>query len=381
MVYLDNAATSFPKPDIVADAMSGFIKDIGVNAGRGAYRQALKADEMVWRTRSKLAKLFNINNPQRIIFAANVTEALNVALKGLIVNGDHIITTNMEHNAVWRPLKRLERERGIEVTAIPVSVSGEIDYQELERSIKASTRCIAMLHGSNVIGNLLPVKSVGAIARRHGVPLVVDAAQTAGCIPIDVADLGIDIFAFTGHKGLLGPMGTGGLYVGDNLDLEPFKDGGTGGDSILETMPDYLPDRFEAGTQNLPGIAGLGAAAEYLLEQGIENIREHERRLLAYAWEELSNVKGLILYGGHDKVAGVPVITFNIAKLPAEEVAYALDQAYGIMVRSGLHCAPQAHRTIGTERVGTVRVSFGYFNKEQDIRQLAAALNDISKRV
>ncbi len=269
MIYLDNAATSYPKPPEVTAAVTEFLKEIGVNAGRGAYRQALKADELVWRTRMDLGKLFNISDPQRIIFTANVTEAINLSLKGLLNKGGHVITSNMEHNAVWRVLKRLEKENGVEISAVPVSLAGEVDLNNMESMIRKDTRRIIMLHASNVTGTILPIRQIAQVARRHSIPLLIDAAQTAGCLPLDVKELNIDMLAFTGHKGLLGPMGTGGLYIRDGVKLETLKEGGTGGDSIMEEMPGYLPDRYEAGTQNIPSMAGLGLPRKCCCTKGL----------------------------------------------------------------------------------------------------------------
>lgn len=379
-IYLDNAATTYPKPGAVYKAVNHYLRHIGASAGRGAYRRALEADNLVFRTRKLLGRLFNIQDISRIVFTVNVTESLNLALKGLLKEGDHVVTSHMEHNAVWRPLKVLERERGIRISVVPSPGGVPLDPEELERALCPATRLVVLTHASNVTGTIMPLKEVGAICRRHNVPMLVDAAQTAGVIPIDVQELNIDLLAFTGHKGLLGPTGTGGLYIAPGIELKPLKEGGTGGESLLEHMPFHLPDRFEAGTLNVAGIAGLGASVEFILEQGVEKIRAHEQALTAFALEQLKEVPGLTVYGPQNADERVAVFSFNLEDIAPEEVAYVLDEAYGIMVRAGLHCAPQAHRTIGTVKRGTVRISPGYFNTEEDLTALARALAEIVSR-
>jgi cysteine desulfurase family protein len=380
-IYLDNAATSFPKPERVYKAMDDYLRHTGVSAGRGAYKLALAADRIVYEARSHLARLFNIKDVSRIVFTFNVTEALNLAIKGLLKEGDHVITTSMEHNAVWRPLKRLERERGIKITVLPCPQGGSFHLRDLEEAIRPETKMIVMLHASNVTGALMPAEEVGKIARKKGIAFLVDAAQTAGAYPIDVEAMNIDLLAFTGHKGLMGPQGTGGLYIREGFEPEPLIEGGTGSESILEEQPRILPDRYEAGTQNVAGLAGLKAAVEFLLETGVENIRKKELELLEYLQEGLKSIPGLETYGPPDVTSKVGVVSFNLASVSAGELAYVLDEVYGIMVRSGLHCAPCAHRSIGTLERGTVRVSLGYFNTRDDINALLAALQDISGRL
>lgn len=377
-IYLDNAATSYPKPEGVYDAVGHYLRHIGASSGRGAYRRALEADSLVYQARKYLARLFNIKDVSRIIFTANVTESLNLALKGLLRNGDHVITSQMEHNAMWRPLKLLERERGIKISVISCPEGAPLDPEELERSISPKTRLVAVNHASNVTGTLMPVEDVGEICRRYGIPLLLDAAQTAGVYPIDVQKVNVSLLAFTGHKGLLGPTGTGGLYIAPGITLDPLKEGGTGGESLPEQMPSYLPDRFEAGTLNVAGIAGLGAAAGFILEQGVERIRAHEQRLTEFALEALKEIPGLTIYGPPNARERVAVLSFNLQDIAPEEVAYVLDEVYEIMVRSGLHCAPQAHRCIGTAGRGTVRVSPGFFNTEEDLETLVKALREIA---
>lgn len=378
-IYLDNAATSYPKPEPVYEAVYRFMRELGATSGRGAYSRALKADRVVFETRRALARLFNVKDASRIVFTSNVTEALNLAIKGLLNPGDHVVTSSMEHNAVWRPLKAMERERGVTLTQVVCTPDGRLDPADVEREIRKETRLVVLTHASNVTGTIMPIEEVGRICRKRGVVFLVDAAQTAGAYPIDVERENVDMLAFTGHKSLLGPMGTGGLYIAEGVELRPLKEGGTGGDSLLERQPNYLPDRFEAGTLNVGGIAGLGAAVEYILGEGVERIRAKERSLTEYLLQRLGAVDGVRIYGPVDPEMQVGVISFNVADFPPEEVAYVLDDVYGIMVRAGLHCAPCAHRTVGTVDTGTVRVGLGCFNTEEHVDALVSAVGEIAR--
>ncbi len=377
-IYFDHAATSFPKPEAVYQAVDLYQRHLGASPGRGAYRRALEAEQVLFETRRSLGTLFNIADVTRIIFTANVTESLNLALKGFLRPNDHVITTHLEHNALWRPLKVLERDRGIEISVLPCLAGRAFDPADLEKAIRPETRLVALIHASNVTGALMPIGEAGEICRRHGLPLLVDVAQTAGVYPVDVQALKISLLAFTGHKGLLGPTGTGGLYIAPDLELQPLKDGGTGGDSLLEYQPDHLPDRFEAGTMPAAALAGLGAAVRFILEQGVEAVRNRETALTAYALDQLRQIPGITLYGPGSAAERVAVLSFNLEDIAPEETAYVLDEVYKIMVRSGLHCAPQAHRTIATNQRGTVRVSFGYLNRKEEIDHLAKALREIA---
>lgn len=380
-IYLDNAATSFPKPEAVYQAVDHFMRHIGASSGRGAYQKALEADMIVYQTRLALARLFNVPHPERIVFTSNITEALNLAMRGLLRPGDHVVTTSMEHNAVWRCLKHLEAERGVQITAVRCARDGTLDPNAVEQALRPNTRLIVALHASNVTGTLMPARELGEIARIHNVPFLLDTAQTAGVYPIDVRTLQVDLLAFTGHKGLLGPMGTGGLYIAESVEdlgLVPLKFGGTGGDSRLETQPPQLPERFEAGTMNVAGLAGLGVAVRFLLAESVAAVRAHEEQLTGYALRALARVPNLTLYGPRDPRRQVGVISFNLGRRQPGKVAEALDQDYDIMVRAGLHCAPQAHRTIGTLERGTVRMGLGYFNREAEIDQLVDALQEIA---
>lgn len=376
-VYLDSAATSFPKPEAVYQAVSNFMRGVGVSAGRGAYRRALEADRVIFETRSDLARLFNIKDVTRIVFTSNITDSLNLAIKGLLKPGDHVITSCMEHNATWRPLKALEKDRNIKITSIPCSAEGFIDPWQIRDAITEKTSLITLIHASNVTGTIMPVAEAGAIARRHKIPLLVDTAQTAGLQPIDTEAMNIDLLAFTGHKGLMGPMGTGGLYIREGISIKPLKEGGTGGDSILERQPDSLPDRYEPGTLNACGLAGLGAAVKFILSEGLANIKKNEERLTSYAMERLAEVGGVTVYGPKSAAGRVGVISLNILDLNPQKAGHILDEKYGIMVRTGLHCAPCAHKTIGTIDRGTVRISFGYYNTEKDIDYFVDAVNDL----
>lgn len=343
-IYLDHAATSFPKPEAVYQAVDMYQRHHGASPGRGAYRRALEAEQVLFETRRSLGALFNIADVTRVVLTANVTESLNLALKGFLRPGDHVITTHLEHNALWCPLKVLERERGIKISVLPCPGGRAFDPADLAKAIHPTTRLVALIHASNVTGALMPIKQASEICRRHGLPLLVDAAQTAGVYPIDVQELNISLLAFTGHKGLLGPTGTGGLYIAPGLELQPLKEGGTGGDSLLEHQPEHLPDRFEAGTMPAAVLAGLGAAVKFILEQGVEAVRNHETALTAYALEQLRQIPGITLYGPAGAAERVAVVSFNLEDIAPDETAYVLDEAYEIMVRSGLHCAPQAHR-------------------------------------
>ncbi|TDA69882.1 MAG: aminotransferase class V-fold PLP-dependent enzyme [Clostridia bacterium] len=376
-VYLDNAATSYPKPEAVYQAVYDYMRLVGASAGRGSYQRALEADEVVYRARVALARLFNVRDAARIVFTANATESLNLAIKGMLGPGNHVVTTSMEHNAVWRCLKVLESERGVAVTAVPSAADGSLDPGLLEEAIRPSTRLIIVNHASNVTGTIMPVREIGEIAYRYDIPLLVDAAQTAGVLAIDVEEEHIDLLAFTGHKGLLGPTGTGGLYILEGINPRPLKEGGTGSESRLERQPDTLPERYEAGTLNVAGLAGLEAGVKFILQEGVERIRAREEELTAYALEVLLGIEGVTIYGPRDPARQVGVISFNLEDTGPEEVGYVLDEMCGIMVRVGLHCAPLAHRTIGTLERGTVRVGLGYFNTREDIDCLAEALRDI----
>ena len=380
-IYFDNAATSYPKPEEVYQAVDGFMREIGVSSGRGAYRKALKADRIIYEARKSLAKLFGIKDTKQIVFTSNATEALNLAIKGILSQGDHVITSQMEHNAVWRPLKRLEREKGIEITQIPCLPDGSLETSELVKAaIRSNTKLVVFTHASNVSGTIMPIGEIGEICSESGIPLLVDTAQTAGALPVDVEAMKIDLLAFTGHKSLLGPPGTGGLYIRPGIHLEPLKEGGTGGDSILETQPDILPDRYEAGTLNAAGLAGLQAGLRFILSESVQNIVKRESELTAYLLDRLKEIDAIQIYGPQAPERQVGVVSINMANYQPDEVGYVLDEVYEIMVRTGLHCAPCAHRTLGTIDRGTLRISLGYFNTEAEIDDTIKALKQIARR-
>jgi len=380
MIYLDNAATSWPKPEGVIAAMEKYLREYGANPGRGGHRLSLAAGRVVMETRELLAQLINAEDPAQIIFTANATMALNQAIKGCLSPGDHVITSSMEHNSVVRPLKALE-EWGGETTKLACNADGSFPLEELEGNIKENTRLIILTHASNVTGTIMPVAEVGRIARRHKLLFLVDAAQSLGILPVDVQEMGIDLLAFPGHKGLFGPPGTGGLYIRPGLHLRPLLEGGTGSQSGSLLQPETLPDRYESGTLNAVGIAGLGAGVKFVLAEGIGRIREHEQRLVGRLLRGLDTIPGIVVYGVRDSARQAPVVSFTIRNYDPGEVAVILDQVFGIACRAGLHCAPDAHRTLGTlAGGGTVRLSPGYFNTDEDIDLVLAAIGEIAAK-
>jgi len=381
MIYFDNAATSWPKPAAVIDAMSFFMAEVGANPGRSAHRMSIEAGRIVYETREVLARLFNVANPLRIVFGANATEALNLALHGLLRPGDHVITSSMEHNSVMRPLRALEEAGIVEIHVVPCSSEGFLDPADVESALRPETKMIVLNHASNVVGTVLPVAEVGEIARRHDTLLLVDAAQTAGAYPLDMEAMNIDLLASTGHKALFGPQGTGGLCIGERVEaheIEPVKRGGTGSRSEREEQPAFLPDRCESGTPNTVGLAGLRAGVEFVLQQGVEAIRAHEvdltRRLLA----GLMEIHGAMVYGSHDAELQTATVSFGVEGLEPSEVGLKLDEGYGVLSRVGLHCAPAAHRTVGTFPVGTVRFGLSYFNTAEEVDAAVSAVREIA---
>ena len=376
-IYLDNAATSFPKPKEVATAVYDFMVNNGTSSGRGSYKKAMQSDYIVYECRKLIGKLFNFNNPKKVIFTSNVTDSLNIAMRGILKENDHVITSSLEHNAVWRCLKTLERDINIKIDTVECSKDGITNPQDIKKYIKKDTALIVFTQASNVLGTIQPIREIGAIAREHNIPFLVDSAQSAGAMKIDVKEDNIDILAFTGHKSLLGPMGTGGLIINTDIDIKPLKAGGTGGDSAYEYQPDYYPNHLETGTSNVSGIAGLREAIKFLNKEGIENIHNKEKELTKYALEKLETVKDIEIYGPKDCEKMLSVISFNIKDKRPEDVGSILDQKYDIMLRAGLHCAPTAHSVIGTKDRGTLRIGLGYFNKKEDIDKLVEALNNL----
>ncbi len=375
-IYLDNAATSWPKPEAVYLAVDRFMREVGATPGRGGHWREEEAARIADEARAALAELFNAPDPAGVAFTMNATQAINMALKGLLQPGDHVITSSIEHNAMWRPLKALER-RGVSVTAVSCAADGTLDPADVRAAIRPDTRLIALLHASNVLGTLLPVAEIGQIARDHGIPFLVDAAQTAGAYPIDMDAMHIDLLAFPGHKGLYGPHGTGGLIVRPGIRLETWIEGGSGTESAPETMPEVLPLRLEAGTQNAAGIAGLLAGVRFVQEVGVERIREHELALTGQLIEALRDVPGLAVLGPADLARRTAVVAVTVEGYVPDQLAAVLDQVFDIATRAGLHCAPQAHRTAGTLETGALRFSPGYFNTSDEVAEAAAALRSI----
>lgn len=381
IIYFDNAATSWPKPPEVNAAMQRYMRKIGANPGRSGHRLSLEAARIIYDAREKLAQLFNVFDPLRIVLTRNATEALNIAIFGFLKPGDHVITSSMEHNSVMRPLRAMEA-KGVNLTVIPCDKAGLIDPAQISTSIKNNTKAIFMTHASNVTGTVMPVADIGRIARERGLVFCVDAAQTAGSYPIDVIKMNIDLLAFTGHKSLFGPSGTGGLFIREGLEkrIEPICVGGTGSRSEVEEQPDFMPDRYEAGTPNTVGIAGLQAGVDFVLFEGVDNIQRKEANLVKTFIEGISDLPGIIIYVPDVAEQRIPVVSFNIAGIDPAAIALELDERYKIMSRSGLHCAPSAHKSIGTYPMGTVRFSFSYFNTEDQVVKAVEALRKISKR-
>lgn len=380
MIYLDNAATSYPKPEEVYKAVDKCLREYGANPGRSGHKLALRAGRAIYETRELMCELFNIENPMQIIFTCNATDSLNLAIKGILKKGDHVITSGMEHNSLIRPIKALE-EIGVENTIVECDNEGVIKLDKLKGAIKDNTKLIALTHSSNVTGTIMPIKEIGKIAKESNILLLVDAAQTAGVYNIDLKEMNIDLLAFPGHKGLMGPQGTGALYIREGIELKHMKEGGTGSKSESLLQPEIIPDRYESGTPNTPGIVGLGAGIRYILDVGTDNIRKHEEELTAYMINGLKKIDKVKIYGPMDAKRKASVISLNIGDLDSSEVSYILDQAFDIAVRSGLHCAPLAHKTLGTFEQGTVRFSIGYFNTKKDIDKALEAIEKICEEI
>lgn len=378
-VYLDNAATSFPKPDQVYATVLQTMQQLGGSPGRGGYGLALNASRVLLETREQLARLFHVADSSRIVFTPNATVALNFAIQGVLQPGDHVVTSSMEHNSLLRPLFMLEKQ-GVELTIVPADGEGLIDPEQVRLALRPNTRMIAVAHVSNVTGGLQDIAGIAAIAREAGALFLLDAAQSAGSLEIDMQALGIDLLAGPGHKGLLGPQGTGFLAVAPGVALRPILAGGTGSSSDQDTQPDGFPEGFEAGTHNLPGIAGLGAAVTFLLQQGVARIGQHEHKLAEHARGLLAQLSGCRLYGPQQAIRRTAVISCTFDGWDAAALAFVLDREYGIAVRAGLHCAPRAHRTIGSYPGGTVRLSPGFFTTLDDIEYVCAALTSITQK-
>lgn len=377
MIYLDNAATTMHKPQEVIDAVVAAMSSMG-NAGRGANEASLSASRIIYDARERLCRLFGAENPKQIAFTSNSTESLNIAIKGLLEPGDHVITTMLEHNSVLRPLYEMEK-KGVKLTIIKSNEMGTFDIQDMEDAITPETRLIVCTNGSNLTGNYVDVAKVGELAHRHGVLLVVDASQTAGVFPIDVQKMHIDVLCFTGHKGLLGPQGTGGLYVREGLNICPLKCGGSGVQTYSKTHPVEMPTALEAGTLNGHGIAGLRAALEYLEKEGIDNIRAKEQAYMRRFYEGVKEIPNVKIYGDFSTWDRCAVVTLNIGEYDSSEVSDALLTEYSISTRPGGHCAPLMHEALGTVGQGAVRFSFSHYNTEEEVDTAIEAIRELAK--
>lgn len=379
-IYLDNASTSFPKAPTVATAMSDYITNRGININRGSYALAYDVEDIIYTTRQRLNTLFNGHDPSHVVFTQNVTMSLNMVIKGLLKAGDHVLVSSMEHNAVMRPLTQL-LDKGITFDIIPCDKTGSIQLESMDSLIRPNTVAMIINHASNVCGTIQPLESIGPICKAHSLQFIVDAAQTAGVIPIDVKACHIDALCFTGHKGLLGPQGIGGIILTKEMaqTLTPLIAGGTGSFSHLETMPTHMPDAFEAGTLNLPGIIGLNEGHAYIESQGMENIHNHELALTQSFLEGLQSIDGINIVGKQNIQDRTAVVSITIDGMDPASIAYELESNYHIMTRVGLHCAPRAHKTLETYPEGTVRFSFGYANTHKDVETALSALHRIVK--
>lgn len=377
MIYFDNAATTMRKPEAVVQAVTQALCHLG-NPGRGVHDAALDASRIIFDTRRLLAELFGADDPKQIAFTANSTESLNIAIKGILSPGDHVITTALEHNSVLRPLYELE-EKGVALTIIPSDPQGRIRYEAFEAAIRPNTRAIVCTHGSNLTGNLVDIRRVGRIARDHGLLFVVDASQTAGVFDIDVQDMHIDILCFTGHKGLLGPQGTGGLYVREGITVRPLLSGGSGVQTYSRTHPAQMPTALEAGTLNTHGLAGLRAAVSYLQETGLDAIRRTEQALMWEFYRQVRQIPGITVYGDFSQPERCPIVTLNVRDYDSSEVSDALAIHYGIATRPGAHCAPLMHQALGTVEQGAVRFSFCHYNTMEEINTAVSALRELAQ--
>ena len=378
MIYLDNSATSWPKPENVYKEVERVLKNCG-NPGRGGHRMALESGKIIFESRQEICEIFNVKDPMRIVFTSNTTQALNMALKGVLKYKDHVITSSMEHNSMIRPLMAL-KEKGTEITVIKGDENGEIDVENIKKEIRENTKLIAITHASNVTGTIMPIKEIGDIARKNNILFLVDAAQTAGVIPIDVEEFNIDLLAFPGHKGLYGPQGTGGLYIREGIDIIPLIEGGTGSESESIYQPNLMPDKLESGTLNTPGIAGLKEGIKFIKKIKIESIKKHEKNLIKMLIEGLEQIKNVKIYGPKNLDNRTGSVSITVDNMDVGDISYILDKKYNIAARAGLHCAPLAHSTIGTLESGTLRFGIGYFNNIDEIKETIRAIEIICKK-
>ncbi len=379
-IYLDNAATSFPKPPEVLEAVVEYHTRIGASAGRGAYREALRAGEILAECREAIRRLVNAPAAERVLFTLNCTDALNLALKGILRPGDHVVTTWMDHNSILRPLHRLESEGRISVTRVRAGDDGIVDPGAVAAAFRPDTRLLATLHASNVTGAIQPVAALGGLCRSRGVRFLLDAAQSAGSLPLDMEALGVDLLAMPGHKGLLGPLGTGVLVLGAGIDIEPLREGGTGSRSEEPVQPRFLPDLHEAGSHNGPGIAGLLAGVRFLLGTGVAAIHARKRAITERLLDGFLDTPGLLVYGPADPERRLPVFSLNFGEAGPERAARLLEDRWGLRTRPGLHCAPFAHRTLGTLSTGTVRLSPSFFTTDAEVERTLAAVRELATR-
>ncbi|MGG3503864.1 aminotransferase class V-fold PLP-dependent enzyme [Paenibacillus lautus] len=377
IVYLDHAATSWPKPPEVFEAMRKAMEEEAANPGRGSHRMAVKASRVLYGTRKTLADLFGVKNPNDIALTSNTTEALNLAIKGYLREGDHVIATMIEHNSVRRPLEFLKRTRGIQVDYVPVDEEGQLDVQLMEGAFRSNTRLVICSHSSNLLGSIIPLVEIGELVKRKGAVLLVDAAQSAGMLDVHVEEMHVGMLAFPGHKGLLGPQGTGGLYISPDIDLEPLLHGGTGSQSEAIEQPTVRPDRYEAGTPNTIGYAGLQAGVKKVLEWTPQHIYRHEWELTQYMMEGLQEVGGLRILGPALGQARTGIVAFVSERFSASELAFRLDREYGIAVRAGYHCTPLAHMVSGTEQTGAIRASVGISTSRDEVEFMRKAIAEI----
>ncbi|MEF9946307.1 MAG: aminotransferase class V-fold PLP-dependent enzyme [Lachnospiraceae bacterium] len=377
MIYMDNAATTMHKPKEVTDAVIQAMNSMG-NAGRGAHEASLDASRVIYNGREALSRFFHGSHPKQMVFTNNSTESLNIAIKGLLVPGDHVITTMLEHNSVLRPLYEME-DKGVTLTIIPSNPQGNISYEAMEEAITPQTKAIVCTNGSNLTGNLVDIKRVGEIAKKHQILFIVDASQTAGVFPIDVENMNIDVLCFTGHKSLLGPQGVGGMYVREGLEIRPLKCGGSGVDTYNKHHPKEMPTALEAGTLNGHGIAGLLAALTYLEETGIDTIRNREQELMWRFYEGIRDIPNVTVYGDFTSKNRCPIVTMNIGNYDSSEVSDELLMSYNISTRPGAHCAPLMHKALGTVEQGAVRFSFSHYNTDEELETAITAVRELAK--
>lgn len=378
MIYLDNAATTRRKPQPVIDAVVKAMTTMG-NASRGAHDSALEASRAVYETRCKIARLFGCTRPDHVVFTCNSTEALNIAISGTLNDGDHVITTDLEHNSVLRPLYRLEEEGTISLSFVPADRRGQVNYDDFAALIRPETRAIVCTHASNLTGQMIDIARVGALAKERGLLFIVDASQTAGCVPIHMEDMGVDVLCFTGHKGIMGPQGTGGLCIREGIEIRPFKVGGSGVQSYRKEQPEEYPTRLEAGTLNSHGLMGLSAALDFIQEIGLETIAAHERAMMTRFYEGVMGIEGVTVYGDFSSDARTAVVALNIRDYDSGEVSDELSQAYDIATRPGAHCAPRMHRALGTTEQGAVRFSASWFTTREEVDAAIQAVRELAE--